>query len=183
MRKLLIYILLSLPSMLFAQQFNAYDRKVFNEGQVLTITDVEFAKEGYTWQAYYPIRLYSIHDEGGETIVTFAYSIGHDSQWVTFSKGLYVKDEDSGDIYKVRGYTGKLTMDRLLIVKGCKGKNVLIPLRFPKFKRKAKRISIYNPGHPDDIKPSNNREDDSVFASKVRVKDYRNVYKPRTVYE
>lgn len=184
MRKFIISILLFVPAFMLAQQFTEYDRRVFNEGQIVTNADIEFAQEGIPWDPISPIKLYSIHDEGDETIVTFSHSIYFDSQWVTFSKGIYIEDEKSGDVYKVRGYCGKLTMDRLLIVKGCKGKNVLIPLRFPKFKRKVKSITIHNPDHEDNIRPSNSREERiSILASKVKVKDYRNRYKPRKVFE
>ena len=184
MRKFIISILLSLPAVMTAQQFTEYDRKVLNEGQVLTKADVECASDEIPWDPISPIKLYSIHDEGDETIVTFSHSIYFDSQWVAFGKGIYIEDDKNGDVYKVRGYGGKLTMDRLLIVKGCKGENVLIPLRFPKFKRKVKSITIHNQEHQDDIKPSNRRKEHTpVFASKVKVKDYRNRYTPRKVYE
>lgn len=176
--------LLLLPLSVAAQKFTEYDRKVFNEGQILTRADVEFAPEEIRWDPINPIKLYSIHDEGDETIVTFSHSIYSDSQWVTYSKGIYIEDDKNGDIYKVRGYDGKYTMDRLLIVKGCKGKNVLVPLRFPKMKRKVKSITIHSPGHKDDIKPSNRRKEIcTVIASKVKVKEYRNRYRPREVYE
>lgn len=182
MRKLFILLLLFMPTFMVAQQFNEYDRKVFNEGQVLTNRELQFAAAGTPWSANNPIRIYSMHDEGDETIVTFSYSIYFDSQWVSFSKGIYLVDEGNGDIYKVRGYAGGLSMDRLLIIKGCKSENVLISLRFPKLRKRTKTISIYNPGHPDDIKPSNSCEDYSdVLASKVSVKKLRKVYKEHKV--
>lgn len=184
MKKIALLFMLMFPFIMSAQQFNEYDRKVFNEGQVLTEHDVEFASEEIPWSPVSPIKLYNIHDEGDETIVTFSHSIYFDSQWVRFSKGIYIRDEGTGDIYKVRGYTDGLTMDRLLIVNGCKGKNVLVSLRFPKFKRKVKKITIYNPGHKDDIEPSNRRKDVyKILASDVRVKEYRNRYPRRNVYE
>ena len=186
MRKIILFAMLLLPSLLPAQKFNEYDRKVFNEGQVLTRGDLQFAAKGTPWSANTPIRIYSIHDEDDETIVTFSYSIYFDSQWATFSKGIYMEDEDSGDIYRVRGYAGDLTMDRLLIIKGCKGENVLVSLRFPKLRRKVKTISIYDPGHKDDIKPSNSRSDYNMpLASKVNVKKLRKKYKEHriNVYE
>lgn len=182
MRKFFISILLILPSVLLAQQFNEYDRKVFNEGQVLMRGDLQLAAEGTPWSANDPIRIYSIHDEGDETIVTFSYSIYFDSQWATFSKGIYIEDEDSGDIYRVRGYAGNLSMDRLLIIKGCNGENILVSLRFPKLRRRVKTISIYDPGHKDDIKPSNSRSDvDKPLASKVNVRKLRKMYREHKV--
>lgn len=186
MRKFFISILLILPSVLLAQQFNEYDRKVFNEGQVLMRGDLQLAAEGTPWSANDPIRIYSIHDEGDETIVTFSYSIYFDSQWAIFSKGIYIEDEDSGDIYRVRGYADDLTMDRLLIIKGCKGENVLVSLRFPKLRKRVKTISIYDPGHKDDIKPSNSVSTSGKFlAYKVGVKKLRKVYRKHkiNVYE
>lgn len=184
MKRILAYILILLPFAAWAQRFNEYDRKVFNEGQVLNSSDMEFASSDIPWDPVSPLKLYSIHDEGEETIVVFSHSIYFDSQWVTFSKGIYVEDNKSGDIYKVRGYYGDLTMDRLLIVKGCKGKNVLVALRFPKFKRNVRNITIHSPKHEDDIEPSNmSRKSIDVIASNVRVKDYRNRHTMRKVYE
>ena len=183
MRRIVLLVMLLLPSLMFAQQFTEYDRRVFNEGQVLTRGDLLFAVDGTPWSANDPIRIYGIHDEGDETIVTFSYSIYHKSQWVTFSKGIYIKDEDSGDIYKVRGYTDGLSMDRLLIIKDCNGENILVSLRFPKLKRKVRTISIHNPGHKDDIKPSTRRPDPKkpLLASKVDVKKMRKIYKENKV--
>ena len=67
--------MLLLPLSVAAQKFTEYDRKVFNEGQILTRADVEFAPEEIRWDPINPIKLYSIHDEGDETIVTFSHSI------------------------------------------------------------------------------------------------------------
>ena len=186
MKKVFLFVVLLIPAVLAAQQFNEYDRKVFNEGQVLMRSDLQLAAEGTPWSAHDPIRMYSIHDEGDETIVTFSYSIYFDSQWATFSKGIYIEDEDSGDIYRVRGYADDLTMDRLLIIKGCKGENVLVSLRFPKLRKRVKTISIYDPGHKDDIKPSNSVSTSGKFlAYKVGVKKLRKVYRKHkiNVYE
>ena len=110
-----------------AQKFTEYDRRVFNEGQFLRRGDVELAPDDVCWDPINPLKLYSINNKGDETIVIFSYSIHSDSQWVTFSKGIYIEDDDSGDVYKVRGYMDGLTMDRLLIIKGCRGENVLVP--------------------------------------------------------
>lgn len=184
MRNLFLIILLLLPSVMAAQKFNEYDRKVFNEGQPLREYNVEFASYTTPWDPVSCMRVYCIHDEGDETIVTFSYSIYYDSQWLAFSKGIYVEDERNGDIYKVRGYTDGLTMDRLLIVDGCKGKNILVSLRFPKFKRGVRRITIHSPGHVDDIKPSNRRSEfRKVLAKNVDVKKMRRMYKERNVFE
>ena len=90
MKKVFLFVVLLIPAVLAAQQFNEYDRKVFNEGQVLTNRELQFAAAGTPWSANNPIRIYSMHDEGDETIVTFSYSIYFDSQWVSFSKGIYL---------------------------------------------------------------------------------------------
>ena len=55
----------------------------------------------------------------------------------------------------VRRYDGDLPMDRLLIVRGCNRKNILISLVFPKLKRKAKIIDILETSHEKDLTPSN----------------------------
>ena len=77
-----------------------------------------------------------------------------------------------------------LTMDRLLIIKGCRGENVLVPLRFPKLKRKVKSITIHSPGHEDDIKPtSSNGDRNQVLASKAKVKEYKDKHRLREVFK
>lgn len=53
--------------------FNEYDRKVFNEGQVLTAQDLKFADD-VTWDSSDPKSVYSIHNEGDETILTISHS-------------------------------------------------------------------------------------------------------------
>ena len=184
MRKIIISILLLLPMAVLAQKFTEYDRRVFNEGQFLRRGDVELAPDDVSWDPINPLKLYSINNKGDETIVIFSYSILSDSQWVTFSKGIYIEDDDSGDVYKVRGYMDGLTMDRLLIIKGCRGENVLVPLRFPKLKRKVKSITIHSPGHEDDIKPTNSKGDKNpVLASKAKVKEYRDKHRLREVFK
>ncbi len=168
-----------------AQVFNENDRKMFNEGQVLTQKDLKFAAEGTPWDTQHPKMVYSIHNEGGETIVTFAHSIYFDSQWVTFSKGIILVDCETGDTYKARGYAmDGLTMDKLLIVKGCNYKNILIPIRFPKLKRKVKYIDVYSNGHDDDLKPSNRSNiDNSCLGKHLSVKALKKKYKGGKVYE
>lgn len=168
-----------------AQVFNDRDHKMFNEGQVLTPNDLQFANEAVSWNVNHPKKVYSIHDEGDETIVTFAHSIYFDSQWVTFSKGIVLVDTETGDTYKTRGYAmDGLTMDKLLIVKGCNKKNVLISLRFPKLKRKVKFIDVYSNGHEDDLKPSNRSNiDNSCLGKNLNVKILKKWHKGCNVYE
>lgn len=159
-----------------------YGSKEIAEGQILTAGSVEFAHEDVPWNPAYPLQVYGIHDEGNETIITFLFSVCQNSQCIAFSKGIYAQDMKTGDIYNVLGYTDGLDMSRLLVVNGCIGKNVLVSLRFPKFKRKAKLITINNPGHPDDIKPVNGRAASlKVLAEKVDVKEMRRVYRQYNV--
>ena len=160
-----------------AQTFTEHDRKIFNEGQVLTNQDVEFASDDTPWSSKFPKRVYSMHNEGDETILTFSHSIYFDSQWVTFSKGVTIVDRETGDVYKTRGYTGDLTMDKLLIVKGCNNKNILVSLRFPKLKRKVKYIDVYSYDHKDDIKPSNRMDIGDCLGENLSVEHLKNNHK------
>ena len=160
-----------------AQTFTEHDRKIFNEGQVLTNQDVEFASDDTPWSSKFPKRVYSLHNEGDETILTFSHSIYFDSQWVTFSKGVTIVDRETGDVYKTLGYTGDLTMDKLLIVKGCNKKNILVSLRFPKLKRKVKYIDVYSYDHKDDIKPSNRMDIGDCLGENLSVKHLKNNHK------
>lgn len=158
------------------------DKDTVGNEQVLTMDDVEFAPEDFPWSPASPLHIYSIRNKGNETVVTFLCSICFRSQSMPFSKDIYAQDEDNGDIYNVIGYAGGHSMERNLVVNGCSGRNILVSLRFPKFKRKVKRISIYSPGHKDDIKPSNDR-DIKVFAENVDVKKMRKLYKLPKVYK
>ncbi len=143
-----------------ADDFTDKDRQMFAEGQILTRENllVVAPKGAAVYDTENPIKFYSIRNEGDETIVTFSYSIYFDSQWVTFSKGVTIVDEETGDKYITRGYTDGLTMDRLLIVQGVNGQNILVSLRFPKLRKGVKRFSIYSYPHEDDLTPSNARK-------------------------
>lgn len=180
----IIAIILMISGNAIAQSFTENDYIMFQSGQTLTEKELKFAHEGTPWDSNHPKRVYSIHNEGDETIVTFSYSIYFDSQWVTFSKGIVLVDSETGDTYKTRGYAMEgLTMDRLLIIKGCNRKNILISLRFPKLKRKVKYIDVYSNGHEDDLKPSNYRNSDSCIGKNLSVKALKKKYKGGKIYE
>ena len=75
-------------------------------------------------------------------------------------------------------------MDKLLIVKGCNYKNILIPIRFPKLRRKVKYIDVYSKGHDDDLKPSNSSTiDNSCLGKRLSVKALKKKHKGGKVYE
>lgn len=174
-----ILFLAAFATVAMAQTFNEYDRKVFNEGTILSSSDFSFAPDSL-YNSSKPIKLYSIENKGGETIVTFSHSIYFDSQWVTFGKGIEIVDCETGDSYKVRGYKEGWSMDKLLIVKGCNRKNILVSMRFPKLKRTVKIIDICNREHADDIVPSNNRKSELYIAKGVKVSDYKK-RSPKTI--
>jgi len=116
-------------------------------------------------------RLYSIEKRRHETIVTFVQPIYFDSQWVTYGYGYQLVDKKNGDVYMVRRYDGDLPMDRLLIVRGCNRKNILISLVFPKLKRKAKIIDILETSHEKDLTPSN-ADSKKTEINNILVKKY-----------
>ena len=146
------------------------DREMFNEGYVLQSKDIHFAPP---CEKYEPImqRLYSIEKRRHETIVTFVQPIYFDSQWVTYGYGYQLVDKKNGDVYMVRRYDGDLPMDRLLIVRGCNRKNILISLVFPKLKRKAKIIDILETSHEKDLTPSN-ADSKKTEINNILVKKY-----------
>lgn len=179
----MFFVVAAMAVVTFAQTFNENDRKMFNEGQVLTESDLQFT-EDVEWNSAEPKTVYSLHDEGDETILTMSHSIYWDSQWVTFSKGIVIVDSETGDRYHVRDYADEgLTMDKLLIVKGCNGKNVLIPLKFPKLKRKVEYIDVYSYDHKDDLKPSNRKKCRTCLGERLSVKKLRNIHKGVKVYK
>lgn len=153
-------------------QHKKTDREMFQEGYVLKPAEIRVAPLTEKYKPTTP-RLYSIENRGKETVVTFIQPIYFDSQWVTFGYGFQLVDKKKGDIYKVRGYDNGLPMDRLLIVKGCNRKNILVSLVFPRLKRKVKTIDILDVWHEKDLIPSN---DDGVRRCiyNVSVKDYLN---------
>lgn len=183
MKKISIFLMMATVAVAtFAQQFDENDRKMFNEGQVLTEGDLQITDD-VIWDSQNPKQVFSLHNEDGETILTMSHSVYFDSQWVTFSKGLVIADSETGDTYHVRDYAiDGLTMDKLLIVKGCNKKNVLIPLRFPKLKRKVKYINVYSYDHKDDLKPSNRAAGRKCLGEWLSVKKLRNRHQGIKVY-
>ena len=147
------------------------DKEMFDNGHVLTSKDIRFAPIPDRGDNN-KISLYSIMNKGTETIVTFVQPIYFDSQWVSYGYGFQIRDRKSGDIYKVRGYEGDLPMNRLLIVKGCNQKNILISLRFPRLKNRVKVVDIIETPHEKDLIPSNNNGI-RFKALGIKVKDYK----------
>ncbi len=148
------------------------DRQMFKEGYVMKPSDIRLAP---STERFCPeeIRVYSIANRGKETIVTFIQPIYFNSQWLSYSPGFQIVDKKTGDIYKVRRYDGGLPMDRLLIVKGFNGKNILISLVFPKLKRRVKKIDILELPHENQLVPSNDNGKPTSFYD-VNVKRYLN---------
>lgn len=148
------------------------DQQMFKEGYVMKPSDICFAPPT---ERFCPeeIRVYSIANRGKETIVTFIQPIYFNSQWLSYSPGFQIVDKKTGDIYKVRRYDGGLPMDRLLIVKGFNGKNILISLVFPKLKKKVKKIDILELPHENQLVPSNDNGRPTSFYD-VDVKKYLN---------
>lgn len=172
---ILVIITLAAP----AQQKKT-DREMFKEGYVMQPEDIRLAP---SWVEYSPImpRLYNIENRGKETIVTFVQPIYFDSLWVTYGHGFQLVDRESGDKYMVRRYDGNLPMDRLLIVRGCNRKNILISLVFPKLKRKVKFIDIIEVSHEKDLTPSN-ADSQKTFIKNVDVKKYLKKNKSKIYY-
>lgn len=139
--------------------------------QLLALDSIEFAPDDVPWNPAAPLRVYRIRSNGRETIVTFLYSICFDSQYVGLSSRAYAVDDESGDVYNVLGYKGCYTMDKRLVVSGCKGRNVLISLRFQKLKRCVKSISIHDSASMNSTLQTD--PDGTVIASGVNVNDFR----------
>lgn len=129
-----------------------HDKETVRNGLVLTMDDVVLASEDFPWNPASPLRIYSIHNEDDESVITFLCSVCFRSQSMPFNKDIYALDEESGDIYNVLGYVGGHSMEQPLVVNGCSGRNILISLRFPKLKRNRGRISICIPCEQGVIK-------------------------------
>ena len=137
---------------------------------LLALDSIEFAPDCVPWDPSTPLRVYEIHNAKGETVITFLYPICFDYQSVGFSDAVYVMDDESGDVYNVLGYKGGCTMDKRLVVHGCKGKNVLISLRFQKLKRGVKSITVYDPGHKSGISKFSDHPAATAIVSGISVK-------------
>lgn len=137
---------------------------------LLALDSIEFAPDCVPWDPSTPLRAYEIHNAKGETVITFLYPICFDYQSVGFSDAVYVMDDESGDVYNVLGYKGGCTMDKRLVVHGCKGKNVLISLRFQKLKRGVKSITVYDPGHKSGISKFSDHPAATAIVSGISVK-------------
>ncbi len=137
-----------------------YYASPFNELDTITLTDKQLTtlptdalpddRKSHIRFGYFPrYKLWSLHNEGDETIATICDSI-HTDYDVVHLDGFIIVDEDSGEKYNTRGYypynlgihPSTLGKNTKLVVEGCKGKNVLISLRFPKLKESVKRFSI-----------------------------------------
>ena len=134
----------------------------------LAYDSIEFATDDVPWDPATPLRVYRIQSKSRETIVTLIYSICFDSQYVGLSSSAYVVDNENGDVYNIIGYSNGLPMDKRLVVNGCKGRNILISLRFQKFGRRIKDFTIHDPGTLGGVMQSN--PDRSAIVSGVNVK-------------
>ena len=179
---LILFLGLSIwVSGVFAQSKKS-DREMFSEGYVLKPSDIRYAPPT---EKYRPeeIRIYSIANRGKETVVTFVQPIYFDSQWLSYSPGFEIVDKKSGDVYKVRRYDGGLPMDRLLIVKGCNRKNILISLVFPKLKKKVKVVDILEQPHEKQLVPSNDNGKPTSFYGVCLKKYWNKEKRSGKVYE
>ena len=119
MKNILIFaIILIITGSATAQNYTEEDYRMFKESQPLTGANLQFADEYTPWSVERPKKVYCLHDEGDETILTFAHSIYFDSQWVTFSKGIVIVDRKTGDEYHAIDYAMEgFTIDKLIAVK------------------------------------------------------------------
>ncbi len=134
---------------------------------------IEFAPDDVPWNPATPLRVYRIQSKNRETIVTFLYSICFDSQYVGLSSRAYAVDDGSGNVYDVIGYTKGFPMDKQLVVNGCKGRNILISLRFPKFKRRVKSITIHDPEQKNGVLQFCDSPLATAIVSGVNVKKFK----------
>ena len=65
-------------------------------------------------------------------------------------------------------------MDKRLVVNGCNGRNILISLRFPKFKRRVKSITIHDPGQKSGVLQFSDSPVATAIVSGVNVKKFKN---------
>ena len=137
----------------------------------LAYDSIEFATDDVPWNPATPLRVYRIQNKNRETIVTLLYSICFDSQYVGLSSSAYVVDNENGDVYNIIGYSNGLPMDKRHVVNGCKGRNILISLRFQKFGRRIKDFTIHDPGTLGGVMQSNPGR--SAIVSGVNVKNLK----------
>ena len=134
---------------------------------------IEFAPDDVPWNPATPLRVYSIQSNNRETIVTFLYSICFDSQYVGLSSRAYAVDDENGDVYNIIGYSNGFPMAKRLVVNGCKGRNILISLRFPKFKRRVKSITIHDPEQKSGVLQFCDSPVTTAIVSGVNVKKFK----------
>lgn len=144
------------------------DSESIDDVCLLAYDSIEFATDDVPWDPATPLRVYRIQSKSRETIVTLIYSICFDSQYVGLSSSAYVVDNENGDVYNIIGYSNGLPMDKRLVVNGCKGRNILISLRFQKFGRRIKDFTIHDPETLGGVMQSN--PDRSAIVSGVNVK-------------
>ena len=82
-------------------------------------------------------------------------------------------DDGSGNVYDIIGYTKGFPMDKRLVVNGCKGRNILISLRFPKFKRRVKSITIHDPEQKSGVLQFSDSPVATAIVSGGNVKKFK----------
>ena len=91
---LILAIVLMISGSATAQNYTEEDYRMFKESQPLTGANLQLADEDTPWSVERPKKVYCLHDEGDETILTFAHSIYFDCKilWkynIKFSSNIF----------------------------------------------------------------------------------------------
>lgn len=110
---------------------------------------------------------YELVDIGNETGMFFLYryddrtelvyidKMSFDSQWVTTSSDYAIVDMETGDRYMAHSMAHDLPFDKLLIIGGQKGKNVMTKTIFPPLPKHLKRVMVEERNTPEQFVPAN----------------------------
>lgn len=110
---------------------------------------------------------YELVDIGNETGMFFLYrydnctelvyidKMSFDSQWVTTSSDYALVDMETGDRYMAHSLSHDLPFDKLLIISGQKGKNVMTKTIFPPLPKHIKRVLVEERNTPEQFIPAN----------------------------
>ena len=89
------------------------------------------------------VKIKSIETFGNVTLLRILVPVCNDNHYVYFSKGFYMEDCRTRDVYQVRAIARDIEFDKNVVIRGHKGEMVEFSLIFPKLKKKVKKVNIF----------------------------------------
>lgn len=88
---------------------------------------------------------YSIVNNNSETLLTIAFPISYENQWLSIGSNFMLVDKKTNDRYMIRSIQNNIPFDMKFVHPGCVGKTIGITLVFPRLKKSVKMIDLIEP--------------------------------------